>query len=116
MAVMLPSALLRCVEDSVDLLLGEQLVPGLQCPVQVVDATVCGVVSFVIFFIFFAHLAEHPCFFSGLITITVVAIATVAIGAIIARGILGVGVATSSTSGYLLGKFPGASTLPYQGL
>lgn len=113
MAVMLPAALFRCVEDFVDLLLGEQLFPGLHRPVQVEDATVLGVVSFVIFFVFFAHLAELPCFFSGLITIIVVAIATVAIGAIIARGILGVGVATSSTSGYLLGEFPGASTLPY---
>ena len=111
---MLPAALLRCVEDFVDLLLGEQLFPGLHRPVQVEDATVFGVVSFAIFFVLIAHLAVPLGLLRRVITIIVVAIAIVAIGAIIARGlVLGVGVATSSTSGHLFGKFPGASTLPY---
>ena len=66
------------------------------------------------FFFLIAHLAVPLGLFRRVITIIVVAIAIVAIGAIIARGIvLGVGVATSSASGYLLGEFPGASTLPY---
>ena len=114
MAVIICSALLRCVEDCIDLLLGEQLFPGLHRPVQVEDATIFGVVSCASFFVLIAHLAVPLGLFRRVITIIVVAIAIVAIGAIIARGIvLGVGVATSSTSGYVLGEFPGAGTLLY---
>jgi hypothetical protein len=98
MAVVL-SALLCCVEDFVDLLLGEQFFPGLLRPVHVEDATIFGVVSFAIFVVLIAHFAVPLGLLKRVITITVVAVAAAAVIAVIVRGIVfGGGGSCPSTS------------------